>query len=216
MSFATTNTSNEWSDDSVDPSELAAARDVMISLVTLTSFTKRTLKQSGLNNCHEEIHQECCLQIIKQIRKGNIIFSFCEDKTLDINNYQEIKFFIIKKDGSKEQIKHLRSYLQTICRHIISKLRTEFYRLQIDHSYNIEEYSNSINQDYDHNLQDAIQSRLNLAERRIIELFYFKGLQDEEIRRHLYHESIGNYRTVNIRKIRSRAVEKLSKFFSKN
>jgi hypothetical protein len=81
MSFATTNTSNEWSDDSVDPSELAAARDVMISLVTLTSFTKRTLKQSGLNNCHEEIHQECCLQIIKQIRKGNIIFSFCEDKT---------------------------------------------------------------------------------------------------------------------------------------
>jgi hypothetical protein len=210
MSFATPHTSDEWSDDSIDPREIAAARDVMTTLVTLTSFTKRTLEQSGLNNCHEEIHQECCLQIIRQIRKGNIIFSFCEDN--------KIKFFILKKEGSKEQINHLRGYLQTICRNIISKQRTDFYRLQVDHSYNIEEYSNSIDQDYDYNsdLQEAIQSRLNQVERRIIELFYFKSLQDEEIRRQLYYEGIGNYRTVNIRKIRSRAVEKLSKLFSKN
>jgi hypothetical protein len=216
MTFSESSASHEMGRSNICPRERAAAQIVLLNLVLLASSTKRTLTQSGLNNCHEEIHQECCLQFIKQVRKGNIIFSFSDDSIIDIHSFENINFYIIKKDGLRQPISHLRSYLQKICMNIISKMRIKSYRLPTEYLDDIERYSDDIEPDHDHDLQNAIKSRLNVKERRIIELFYFKGLRDEEIRRQLYREGIGNYSTVNIRQIRSRAVEKLSNFFSKN
>jgi hypothetical protein len=169
----------------------------------LESAINHYLHQLGLKNLHScrDIKHDMFLRLDRLIKSQKLDYQVVKD---------DLVFFEINSKEEREAIRNFQAWLRTVIFNYLRELRRKENSRHLVRLLG-ESVARAINPlDYAQNLE--IREKLkNLSdeERRILELFFFKGQNFQEIAVRLQAEGFPKYTEEALRQKKHRAIEKL-------